>query len=460
VKTSVTELPDSRVRVDVDVEPDDVEERLERTALGLGRELRVPGFRKGKVPAAVVLQRLGREAVLEQTVRDALPEWYERALLESGVSPVGDPEIAVTSAPQEAGEPLGLSIEVAVRPKARLGDYKGLEVGRPEPEVPEDIVERELERLGESLARLEPVERQAGAGDFMVVDFHGEIDGQPFEGGEAHDYLLELGSGQLIEGFEEQLRGLGAGEHRDVEITFPSDYRPERLAGQAAVFHVDVKEVREKVLPELDDGFAAEASEFDTLEELRDDLRRRLRAAAERQIESDFREAVVDAAAEKATIELPEDVVAGRAEERWGRVERTLTGRGLSPDSFLKMQGKTREEVIAESHPDAERELKREAVLEAVVEAEGIEVTEDEVLDALRDAAEADGSTPEKVLARLRERGRDKLIAEDLRLRKAVDVLAEAAKPIPMGQAEARERLWTPEKEREERGALWTPGSE
>jgi trigger factor len=462
MKTNVQELPDSRVRVEVDVPPEDVDRQLNRAARGIARDLRLPGFRKGKAPPSLVIQRVGRDAVLEQAVRDSLPEWYERALLASGITPVGDPKLEVTALPEQ-GEALSFSIEVGVRPRAQLGTYRGLEVGRPEPEVPDDVVEEELERLREGFARLEPVERRGGTGDVLVVDFRGAIDGEPFEGGEARDYLLELGSGQLIEGFEENLSGLEAGEERDIEVTFPGDYRPERLAGQTASFHVAVKEVREKKLPELEDDFAAEASEFDTLEELRDDLGAKLREAAERRIESDFRVSAVDAAVEEARVDLPDELITARASERWERLERELAARGIDPDAYLRMQGRSRDQMIDESKPDAERELKRDAVLEAIADAEEVEVTDEEMVEALAHTAEHERTTPEKLLERLRANGRDALIRQDLRMRKALDLLAESAKPIPMAQADARERLWTPEKERaeaEEGPALWTPGGD
>jgi trigger factor len=462
MKTNVQELPDSRVRVEVDVPPDDVDRQLNRAARGIARDLRLPGFRKGKAPPSLVIQRVGREAVLEQALQDSLPEWYERALLDSGVTPVGDPKLEVTSLPEE-GESLSFAIEVGVRPRAQLGNYRGLEVGRPEPEVPDDVVEQELERTREGFARLEPVERKSAAGDVIVVDFRGTIDGEPFEGGEARDYLLELGSGQLIEGFDENLTGLGAGEERDIEITFPTDYQPERLAGQRATFHVDVKEVREKKLPDLDDDFAAEASEFDTLEELRGDLRAKLGEAAERRIESDFRISAVDAAVAEARVDLPDELVTARATERWERLERELAARGIDPNAYLRMQGRSREQVIEESKPDAERELKRDAVLEAIADAEEIEISDEEMVEALAHSAEHERTSPEKLLERLRANGRDALIRQDLRMRKALDLLAESSKPIPVAQAEARERLWTPEKERDEAGegaGLWTPGSD
>lgn len=460
MESKVTELSDSRVRVDVDVPVADVERGVQRAARALAREMRMPGFRKGKAPPSLVIQRLGFGTVFEEAMRESLPDWYEGALLSSGIRPVGDPSIKITATPEAEGEPLSFSFEIGVRPKATLGEYRGLEVGRAEPEAPDEIVEREVERIREGFAKLEPVDRPAASGDVLLIDFEGLVDGRAFEGGKASDYLLELGSDQLIEGFEDQLVGAAAGDAREVKVSFPDDYRAEELAGRDAVFAVDVKEVREKVLPELDDDFASEASEFDTLEELREDIRKRLAEVVDQRIEQDFRVAAVDAAADKATVSVPDELVLAAATERWERAERQLAARGMSPDAYLQMQGKTRDEVIAESREDAERELKREAVLAAIADAEEIEATEEEMVEALAHTAEHERTTPEKLLKRLRENGRDAMVREDIRIRKAIDLVAESARPIPLEQAEAREKIWTPEKEREEAGALWTPGSD
>jgi trigger factor len=460
MQPTVSELPGSRVSVEVEVPVADVEKAVNRAARGLAREMRMPGFRKGKAPPSLVIQRIGFAAVLDEAIREALPEWYERALLGSGIAPIGDPSVEVVSTPDAEGEPLAFKFEIGVRPKAELGEYKGLEVGKAEPEPPEELVDREVERIREGFAKLEPVDRAAAEEDVLLVDFEGLLDGKAFEGGKASDYLLELGGGQLIEGFEEQLAGVSGGETRSVEVTFPDDYQAEQLAGQDAVFTVEVKEVREKVLPDLDDDFASEASEFDTLDELRADITKRLAEAVGQRAEQDFRVAAVDAAAAEATLDLPDELATARATERWERVERQLASRGMQPDAYLQMQGKTRDDVIAESKSEAEAELRREAVLAAIADAEEIEASEEEMVEALEHSAEHERTTPEKLLERLRESGRDAMIRDDIRFRKAIDLVAEAAKPIPLEQAEAREQIWTPEKERKEAGSLWTPDSE
>jgi trigger factor len=462
METTVKELPDSRVRVDVDVDPKDVEGSINRTARQLGQEMKMPGFRKGKVPPEMVVQRLGREAVLTQALESSLGDWYERAMVESGVNPVGDPKLDLSDLPEQ-GKPLRFSIEVAIRPQAELGEYRGLEVGREEPEVPEEAVETELNRLREGFARLNPVDREAKRGDVVVIDYEGRIDGEPFEGGTAQDYLLELGEGRVLPELEQALEGAKGGETRRATVPFPDDYPAEEVAGKSAEFEVQVKEVREKELPELNDDFASEASEFDTLAELRESISDQVRQILDRQIAERFREAALDAAVEKAKVELPEPVVEARAAEMWRRVERSLQRQGMDPESYLQMQGKTREEMLEQARPDAEQALRREAVLAAVADAEGIEITEEDMLEALQiPPGHEDHGHPEPAdaLRDIRESGREELLKDDLRMRRALELIAEQAQPIPMEQAQAREEIWTPEKEREEKGALWTPGSE
>ena len=463
MKTDVSELGDSRVKIEATVPAAEVERRMEAAARALASDMRLPGFRKGKVPTELVVQRIGREAVLEETLRGALGEWYERALIESSVAPVGEPKLDVGELPK-AGDDLVFTIEVGVTPKAKLGEYKGLEVGKAEPEVPDDSIQAELDRLREGFASLEPVDREAAEGDLVSIDYKGSIEGEAFEGGEGRDQMIELGSGSLVEGFEEGLIGAKGGEERKIEVSFPDDYRAEDLAGKQATFAVTVNEVREKNLPELDDDFASEASEFETLDELRDEIRGRIAHALEHRVEDEFREAAVNAAADEATVEIPGEIVKARAADTWERVERQLASRGISPEAYLQMQGKSREELIAESEPEAERSLRREATLAAVADAEAIEVSDEDLIAALG-PGEGDDD-PQKLLARLRESGRDQLLLEDVRLRKAADVIVEAATPIPLEQAEARDAIWTPEKGdkdeaegKEEPSKLWTPGS-
>jgi trigger factor len=452
--TTVTELPESRVRVQVQVPAGELEQRVEGKARQLGKELKLPGFRKGKVPAPLVIQRIGREAVLEEAVRDTLSSWYVDALERTGIVPVGDPDVSLGDLPPR-GQSLEFSFEIGVLPKATLGEYKGLEVGRAEPAVTEEQVQHELDGLRERLARLQTVERPAQTGDFVVIDYAGALLGEagehePFAGGEGRDQLVELGSGSLIEGFEQGLEGAAADTSRTLELTFPQDYARAELAGRNVAFEVAVKEVKRKDLPDVDDDLAIDTG-FDTLADLREDIRTRLRDAEEERLQAEFRAAALDAAVDRAQVQVPGALIEARAKEMWERVLHTLSHRGITREAYLGISGRTEPEILADTAPEAERALRREAVLTAVVEAEGINPTEAELLEALRPGAERQELPVEQVLVRLREAGRLEEVREDLAARQAMDLIAAHATPIPLEQAQAREQLWTPAKERSER---------
>ena len=427
VTTTVTELPESRVRVEAEVPASEVSKRVEQAARGLARGMRVPGFRPGKAPAPVVIKRIGREAVLDEAVRESIGGWYSAAIDDAKVVPVGEPDLDLSALPGE-GEPLRFAIEIGVRPPATLGDYKGLEVPRREAEAGDEAVAEEVDRLRERSAKLETVDRAAARGDFVVMDFAGSVDGTPFAGGEGRDQMVELGSGRLVPGFEEQLEGAGAGEERTVKVTFPEDYQAEELAGQDAEFAVTVKEVKAKDLPELDDDLAAEAG-FDTLDELRDDIRSRIVESESSRIEAEFREAALDAAVANATIEVPDALVEARSRELWDQMMHSLSHQGISKEAYLRISGREEEEIIEQGKEDAAQALRREAVLAAIIEAEGIEPSEDEVLEAVGQAADGDTS-PKKLLERLKSAGRLDALKEDLAQRKALDLVTESAKPV------------------------------
>jgi trigger factor len=463
LQTTVTELPESRVRVQAEVPAEEVERRVAQAAKRLGRDLRVPGFRAGKAPAPVIVQRMGRDAVLDEAVRDSIATWYTAAIDAARVVPVGEPQLDLGDLPLQ-GEPLKFSIEIGVRPKAGLGEYKGLEVGRREPDVSDEAVGAELDRLRERSARLDTVDRPAASGDFVVMDYVGRLDGEPFAGGEGRDQMVELGSGRLVPGFEEQLEGAAAGDERTVKVTFPDEYGAPELAGKAAEFAVTVKEVKAKELPELDDDLAAEAG-FDTLDELRDDIRTRLAEVDGAQIESEFREAVLDSAVKAANVEIPEALVEARARELWDSMLHSLAHQGINRETYLRIAGREEEEILEQSKPDAEQALRREAVLAAIIEAEGIEPSEDEIFEAVEQAA-GDGpgrTSPKKLLERLKSSGRLESLKQDLAQRKALDLIAESAKPISIEQAQARDKLWTPGDPERAKSAssdqIWTPGS-
>jgi trigger factor len=472
LKTTLTELGDSRVRLQVQVPPDEVEGRLERRAQQLGRELKLPGFRRGKVPAPLVIQRIGREVILEEAIRETISSWYSDAIETSGIVPVGDPQLDLGELPPKGGA-LEFSIEIGVLPVAELGEYKGLEVPRREAEVADAQLREEIEAMRERLARLETAERAAASGDFVVVDYVGSKAGpdadapwEPFEGGEGRDQLVELGGGNLIPGFEEALVGASAGETRTVALTFPADYGSAELAGREASFEVSVKEVKRKELPELDDDLAVDAG-FDDLEELRADVRARLLEADESRVEAEFRQAALDAAVAAAKLELTPELISARAREMWERMLHSLSHRGITREAYLQITGRQEDEILADMQPEADVALRREAVITAVVEAEGISPSDEQLIEALTPIAEREQVEPQQMLVDLRSSGRLDEVREDLAARQAIDLLAAEAKPIAPAQAQAREQLWTPEKgdaeptagspAGETPGRLWTP---
>ena len=438
ISTTVTELPESRVRVVAEVAPAEFQRSVERAARQLGRNLRVAGFRKGKVPPPIIIQRLGRATVVDRAVQDGLKRWWRTALDDAGIAFVGQPRLDVTSAPADGG-PLTFAIEIGVRPSAELGPYKGLEVGRREPEIEPDAVDAELQTLRERLARPEAVQRPAQRGDLLVIDFEGLVDGEPFDGGRGRDQMVELGSGMLIAGFEEQLEGATAGETRTVQIDFPNvnspkDHRAEDVAGSRASFEVNVKEVLAKTLPPLDDALAQQAAGCDTLEELREDIAAELLAADEERVAAEFAETVLDAVATEAAIDLPGALIAARAREIWESTLRELDFDGVSKDVYLQISGRTEEQALAELRPRAGRELRREAVVTVIAAAEGIVVGDDDLPASEPPPDPADGPTPPP---KSRVRRREELLRE-----RVLDLLARESVAISVQDAQARGKPW------------------
>jgi trigger factor len=485
VKTTVTELPQSRVRVEAEIDPDEVQRSLVNQARKLGQEMKLPGFRQGKIPPAIVIQKLGRDPILEEAVHGQLTGWYMKAIDESGIAPVGDPKVDLPDMPDE-GKPLVFSFEVGVRPTAELGGYRGIEVGRREPSVADEAIDEEIEDLRERSAHLHTVKRPAKDGDFLTIDFEGTVGGEPFPGGEGRDQLIELGSGNLIPGFEEGLLGAVEGELRTVKATFPEDYGAKHVAGKDAEFEITVKDVKHKHLPDLGDDFASDAAGFDTLDELRENIRERMLERDAERIESEFRAAALDAVVDQATVDVPEALVESRANELLTRMLHALGHQGIDKAAYLKISGKTERELVEDAMPEAELALKREAVLAAVIKAEEIEPSEQQLLDALEGAAEREQMSRQKLLARLRSAGRVDSLAKEVAAEQAIDLVVTEAKPIPLEESQKRaeqaaekaaaapkkrkpaarkkpdkptNELWTPDKDAEAAAdkKLWTP---
>lgn len=437
VSAALTTLDDDRAQLDITVPGDEVEEAFGRTLSQMAKDVRIPGFRPGKVPPHIVVQRYGRETVLNETLKSSIGDWYDRAVETSGIRPIDEPDLDLTEVPEQGGD-LTFRATVRTRPKATLGTYKGLEVGKGEVEVPEGVVEQELERLQLRASRLEPVERAAKTGDFIVIDFDGAIGGKRMKSASARDYLVELGAQRLMAGFDEKLEGLSAGETATHEVTYADDDNRPELAGRTMEYTVTIKQVQERILPELDDDLAAEVSEFDTIDELRADILDRATKAAQAQVDEMFRRRVIDAVVEQATIDVPEVMVLRRINTILNQTAQSLP-QGVSFEAYLSATGRTLDQAVDQLRPDAEMAVKRELVVEAVVEAEGVEVSDEDVEKQVREDAERMGRDADQLLAEVRSEGAFDRLREDMRLQRAVEALVESAVPVALVEEEPAE---------------------
>jgi trigger factor len=426
VKTEVKPVAENEIELAVEVPRDDVEAKVERTISRLQRESSVPGFRKGKVPRQIVLSRLGQDYVLSQTLNDFLPEWYESAIDAAEIDPVSQPEIDFGDF--TGHEDFAFTAKVQVRPEPTLGQYTGLEVVKDAVEITEAQIDAQITLLQERFASLGPVEgRAAVRGDFVQIDFAGTLDDAPLEGARADDYMLEVGQGNLIPGFEEHLEGLAAGETTTFDIVFPDDYQADELRGKDVTFAVTMKEIKEKVVPALDDEFAQQASEFDTLAALRDDLRARLIKAREQMVEREFRGRVIEKAVENATVTIPSAMIDRQAHALYHELESSIGERGLEMAGYLEALGKTEDEVEAELRPRAEAEVRRGLVLAAIRDAETIEVSDEELRARIMEDAELLQRDPNQLVLDVYASGRQTMLHDELVIAKTVDFLVEHA---------------------------------
>jgi trigger factor len=443
VQTQVEELPENRVRLTVQVPSHDVHHAVEHAAEDLAQSVKVPGFRKGKVPRQVLLQRVGRERLMTEAVESHIGGWFWNAAARNRVRPVEQPEYDF-ELPDSADEDWEFTATVAVQAKPELPDWKTLEVGVAEVDVPEELVQHELDALRSTVAELVPVEgRPVAPDDTVVVDLVGD-------GETRRDYVVELGRGAVVEEIEQNLVGLSAGDTK--EMTF------ELADGSTQTLTATVKEIKEKVLPPLDDDLARSASEFETFAELRADVESRLREQIEEEVETRFRADAADALVAASKVDAAGPLVESRTRELLRGLARQVEARGVQLETFLAMTGQQPEELLARLHDEAQRSVARELVLEAVAEQLGLEVPDAEVEELVREQAEALGDDAAEMVVALRESGRFETLRDDLRLRKALDRVAEEVQRIPLAQAEAREAIWTPDKENPPTETkLWTP---
>jgi len=445
VESRVEELEPNRVRLTVGVDQHDVHHAVEHAASDLAASVKIPGFRKGKVPMPVLIQRVGKERLYQEAVESHISGWFWNAATRARLRPVSNPDYDF-ELPTTDKEDWTFSATVDVQPKPELPDWKSLEVPKPEAEVPEELVERELELLRSSVAELAPVEgRPVQAGDTVVVDL---VAG----GGETQrDYVVEVGYGRLVEEIEAGLVGMSPGEEKEITFELSDDSQRE--------VNAVVKEIKEKILPPVDDDLARAASEFETIGELRADILNRLREQLDAEIEGAFRAAVVDELVKATKVQPGGPLVDMRTRELLNGLIRSVEQRGIRFEQYLAVTGTNPDELVQRLAQEAALSVARELVLEVAADQLGIEVPDEEIAELVRESAEAQGEDPDAAVDEVMQHGAYQL-REDLRLKKALDRLAEEVKPIPVELAEAREQIWTPDKEKSPTETkLWTPGS-
>jgi trigger factor len=442
VETQVEELPENRVRLTVQVPSHDVHHAVEHAASDLAKTAKIPGFRKGKVPRRVLVQRVGRERLMAEAVDSHIGGWFWNAAARSRVRPVEQPEYDF-ELPASEDEDWQFTATVAVQAKPELADWTTLEVGAYEPEVPAELVDRELDALRGTVAELAPVEgRPAGPDDVVIVDLVSP------QGGTRRDYVLELGRGAVVEEIEQGIVGMSPGETKQIDF--------ELADGGNQSVTVALQEIKEKVLPPLDDELARAASEFDTFADLRADVESRLREQIDEEVEAQFRSDVADALVEASKVDASGPLVEARTRELLRALARQVESRGVRLETYLTMTGQSADELLERLRGEATRSVARELVLDAAADKLGIVVSDDELEAWLRERFDdADGAIDELKGSELWERDR-----ESLRLKKALDRIASEVKRIPRELAAARESIWTPGQEKPQTETkLWTPGS-
>jgi trigger factor len=420
-------IENNKIKLEIEVPAAEVETALARAYRQVVKKVNLPGFRKGKVPRRILESRFGPQLLHEEALEILVPPAYRQALEEAGHEPIDQPEFELAQEIEE-GKPLLFSAVVEVLPSVELGEYRGVAVEQKAVIITEEQVDQSLQSLREQHARLVPVEdRSAQNGDLVLLDFQGFIDGETFSGGEAENYSLELGSQTFIPGFEEQLVGVSAGEEKEINARFPEDYRKAELAGKDVLFKVRVRQIKEKQLPEPDDAFAREAGEFTTLEELKADIRERMEKTARDEARVRLEEALIQKVSDTSAVELPPLLVERQIDRIIGDMEQYLRFQGLNLEKFAELSGRSIEELRKDKRPEAEKRAKANLVLDAVIKKEGITVADSEIDEKITAIAGAYNDEPGRVREILQKQGRIPLITEEIRMRKAIDLLVNEA---------------------------------
>ena len=421
----VEKLEKNMAKLTIEVPAEEVEKAIEKAYQKQKSKISIPGFRKGKVPRQMVEKMYGAGIFYEDAANEMIPTAYEAAAVESGLEIVSQPKIEVTQ--MEKGSAFIFTAEVAVKPEVTLGEYKGIEVPKTDVEVTDEDVMAEIDKEREQNARIVTVDdRAVEDGDMTVIDFEGFVDGVAFEGGKAEDYPLTIGSHSFIDTFEEQLIGKNIGEEVEVNVTFPEDYHSQELAGKKAMFKVNIKSITAKELPELDDDFAQDVSEFESLAEYKEDIKKNLTQRKEHQAKSAKEEAVVEKIIENATMDIPEPMIQGQVRQMADDFAQRIQSQGLTVEQYFQFTGMDRNKFIESLKPQALKRIQSRLVLEAVAKAENIVATEEDIEKEISDMAAMYQMEVDKLKTLIGDAERTQ-IANDMAVQKAVDFVTGAA---------------------------------
>ncbi|HLR71601.1 MAG TPA: trigger factor [Pseudogracilibacillus sp.] len=412
----------------INVSADEFEKALDQAFKKVVKDVSLPGFRKGRIPRNIFEKRFGVESLYQDAVDLVLPKAYGEAIEETGIFPVDQPSVDIEEI--ERGKDLVFTCEVTVKPEVKLGEYKGLEVEEESVEITDEDLEKEMEALQESQAEL--VLKEEGSieeGNTVVIDFEGFLDGEAFEGGKGENHPLEIGSGQFIPGFEEQLIGKEAGEDPEITVTFPADYHAEDLAGKEAVFKVKIHEIKEKEIPELDDEFAKDVDEeVETLAELKDKKKEQLQKEKEQSVENKKRETLIEKVTENSEVDIPEAMIDTELDHMMREFEQRLQMQGMTMDNYFQFSGQTEEELKEQMKNDAEKRVKTNLTLEAILEEEELEVTEEDIEKEIEEMAKLYNMEKDQIVGMLG--GNSDVLKEDLKVKKAIDFIVDESKAV------------------------------
>ena len=424
----VEKMEKNMAKLTIEVSAEDLDKAMEKAYQKQKNRITIPGFRKGKAPRKMIERMYGKGVFMEDAVNALVPEHYSKALEECDLEIVSQPEFSVTQ--MEPGKALIFTADVATKPEVTLGEYKGVEVPKADIAVTDEEVDAEVKKEQEKNSRTITVEDRAAAKDDIVtIDFEGFVDGDAFEGGKGTDYPLTLGSNTFIPGFEDQMIGANTGDHVEVNVTFPEEYQAKELAGKAAVFQCDVKKIEAKELPELDDDFAKDVSEFDTLAEYRENVKKTLTEKKEKEAETAKENAAIDKAIENAQMDIPELMIQTQCRQMMDDFGRRMQSQGLSMEQYFQFTGMTADKMMEDMKPQALKRIQTRLVLEKIAEVEDIQITEEETDAEIAKMAEAYKMEADKIKEILGDEQLEQL-KKDLAVQKAVTVVAEAAKEV------------------------------